>query len=323
MSLCGFRALVGIGQGGVYPTAMRGLTEQFGVENRAKAVGMFMTGANIGALITPPIASWITIHYGWRAALIVTGASGFVLLPLWSFFLKRVPTTSGERKSVSPGLSTKASKLSAEGEISLGEGLRHPKYIRLLASRAITDTVWYFYLFWIPAYFQAARGLSLGMVGALLWIPYFAAIWGALVGSWMNSALIRYGWTPDRSYKALLGVSGIICAISTVACFVESLSAAVALVSLALFGHMSWISNQHTVISEISPRKHIAVMYGITGAAGTLVGAISQPLIGWIVDSAGYKPIFVGCAGAFIIGMALLFGVGKIEPIHRACESVR
>jgi sugar phosphate permease len=96
---------------------------------------------------------------------------------------------------------------------------------------------------------------------------------------------------------------------------------ALALVSLALFGHQSYGSNIHTVITEITPPRHVAVLYGITGAAGTLLGAAAQLAIGRVIDSFGYKPAFVWAGGMALLAAALLLAAGRIERIRRNAVS--
>jgi ACS family hexuronate transporter-like MFS transporter len=92
---------------------------------------------------------------------------------------------------------------------------------------------------------------------------------------------------------------------------------ALALVSLALFGHLSWSSNIHTVITEIAPPRHVAVLYGITGAAGTLLGAVAQLVIGRIIDLWGYKPAFVWAGVMYLLAAILLLAAGTVERIRR------
>src|SRR5208337_2852692 len=77
-------------------------------------------------------------------------------------------------------------------------------YWCVLGARASTDAAWYFYLFWIPGYFQDVRRFDLGTVGRFLWIPFFCAGVGALTGAWASSALIRRGLGLDRSRKTIL-----------------------------------------------------------------------------------------------------------------------
>jgi ACS family hexuronate transporter-like MFS transporter len=98
--------------------------------------------------------------------------------------------------------------------------------------------------------------------------------------------------------------------------FVLNPFAGLGLISVALFGQFAWASNIHTVITEITPRRHMAVLYGITGSAGTLVGALTQPLIGRVVDAGGYAPVFAGVGGAYLLALALLLAAGRIEPIR-------
>lgn len=312
LSLC--RALLGMGQGGFYPTAMRGAAEWFPPEDRAKAVGLFLCGISIGTLITPPLVAWITVFYGWRAAFTVIGAAGFLLLPPWLLLHRRIRDAYGD-PDPEPAFSLEAAQ--AAGGASVADVLRSRKYWCILAARSLSDAAWYFYLFWMPGYFQDARGFSLEMVGALLWIPYLCSDIGALGGAWASSALIRRGFSLDASRKALLIPSAALGIFGGIAPFVSAPYAALALVSAALLGHQSWSSNIHTVITEIAPRAGIAVLYGITGAAGTLMGAITQPLVGHTVDVAGYTPAFVGAGAVYAAAIVLLLAAGRIEPIRR------
>ena len=87
--------------------------------------------------------------------------------------------------------------------MTLGEVLKTRKYWCVLAARGCSDTAWYFYLFWIPGYFQEARGLSLARVGKLLWVPYFCSFIGAFAGAAASSALIRRGWGLHRSRRTV------------------------------------------------------------------------------------------------------------------------
>jgi ACS family hexuronate transporter-like MFS transporter len=153
-------------------------------------------------------------------------------------------------------------------------------------------------------------------VGRLLWIPFFSAGVGALAGAWASSGLIRRGLGLDRSRKTILLASASLCIVGASACFAPAAYLALALVSLALFGHQSYGSNIHTVITEITPPRHVAVLYGITGAAGTLLGAAAQLAIGRVIDSFGYKPAFVWAGGMALLAAALLLAAGRIERIR-------
>ena len=94
-SLCVFRTLLGVGEGGFFPTAMRGVAEWFPPKNRAKAVGLLMCGISLGMLLTPPVVAWITFHYGWRMAFLVTGSVGFFIIPPWLLLHRRIQEAYG------------------------------------------------------------------------------------------------------------------------------------------------------------------------------------------------------------------------------------
>jgi sugar phosphate permease len=98
---------------------------------------------------------------------------------------------------------------------------------------------------------------------------------------------------------------------------------ALALVSLALFAHQAWSTNIHTAITEISPPAHVSVLYGITGAAGTLMGAVVQSAVGPVVDRVGYDPAFVGAGSLYVLAVALLAAAGRIERIGAASPCLR
>jgi ACS family hexuronate transporter-like MFS transporter len=315
-SLSVYRALLGIGEGGFYPAAMRGVAEWFSPADRAKGVGIFLCGLGVGALITPPLVAWITLHYGWRAAFVFTGAIGFLLLPPWLILHRRIRAAYGTADPAPAYREDELQQTDPTEDVPLGRAVRHRKFLCILAARACTDVYWFFYLFWMPAYFQDERGLSLATVGMLLWIPYLATDIGSLSGAWISSALIRRGWSIDRSRKLVLLVSASMGVTAALAYFAPSTALAIGMISFAFLGHMSWGANIHTAITEIAPRKHIAAMYGITGSIGTMMGAVSQPIIGRLVDRLGYGPNFVGAGLLYVLAVAfLVFGVGKIERI--------
>jgi ACS family hexuronate transporter-like MFS transporter len=147
-------------------------------------------------------------------------------------------------------------------------------------------------------------------------MPYLGADLGVLAGGWLAAVLIQRGLSTSAGRKLVLIPSAMLGALGSLACFVGSPFLAIGLLTAALFGHFSWAANVHTAISEISPRRHQAVLYGITGAAGTLAGALTQPLIGYVVDLAGYDPAFVWVGAAYLAAIAFLVAAGRIEPLR-------
>jgi MFS transporter, ACS family, hexuronate transporter len=147
--------------------------------------------------------------------------------------------------------------------------------------------------------------------------PTFARLLEPLAGRSRASALIRRGWGLSRSRKTILLASASVCIFSASAGFAPTTNLALALVSLALFAHQSWSTNIHTVITEICPHEHVAILYGMTGAAGTFIGAAAQLVIGPLIDVHGYQPAFVWVAGMYVLAAGLLVSAGVLEPIRR------
>lgn len=286
-SLAVCRAVLGMGQGGYYPAAIHVAANWFPPERRAAVIGLVLSAISVGTLLTPPLAAWLTLQFSWRVAFIVTGALGLVLLPAW-LWAGRGP----ERE--------------AAGRGSLLAALRNRRYGMLLAARSCSDSAWYFYLFWMPGYFREVRGLSLAEAGALLWIPYFAAGTGALGGAAASGWMIGRGWEPQRARKALLTAGALVASTGAAACFTEAVGLSLALVSLALFAHQFWSTNLHTAITEAVPQPQVAILYGITGAAGTLAGVFVQSAAGWLVDRGGYEGAFLMTSVLYVTAASLV-----------------
>ena len=307
------RGMLGLAEAAFYPAAMRGVSGWFPPKDRAKAVGLFLSALSVGTLLSAPIIARITEWAGWRTAFVVVGAGGLVLLPPWLWLHRRIGSIYG---TLDPSPALRLVEESGS-ELSLAYVLRTRKFLCTLGARACSDAAWYFYLFWMPGYFQEVRGAPLAWVGQLLWIPYLAAGIGAMVGAWISSSLIHRGHTVDRARKLVMAPAALLAASGATIYAAPWNTAALAIMAAALFGHLAWSSNIHTAISEISPPRHVAVLYGITGAAGTMLGAVVQLVIGPIVDTHGYMLVFLGAGMAYAMAACLLFAAGKIEPIAR------
>jgi ACS family hexuronate transporter-like MFS transporter len=310
-SLCALRAMLGAAQGSFYPAAIRGITQWRSGSERAKSIGLLLAGICLGTLITPPVAAWTSLAFGWRIAFLITGLSGLAFLPAWMAlhgWMVRKRVLAGEtphgRESGTSGAATPLSTVLGSGKFWCAAG-----------ARALSDAAWTFYLFWLPGYFQAVRGFDPKMIGMYLWIPFGVAGVGAVAGPWIAGALAQKGMPAPRARRVVLAGSAA-CAVVGALAFLADDAGALALVCLALMAHQSWSANIHTVITEISPPAHSAILYGITGAAGTLAGAIAQPVIGAVVDRRGYAPPFLAAGSCYVAAIVLvLLGVRTMDVI--------
>ena len=203
------RAALGLGEAAFYPAAMRGVSGWFPSKDRAKAVGLFLSALSLGTLLSAPLVAGITGRFGWRVSFVATGACGFLLLPPWLLLHRYIRRIYG---TPDPAPVCELADQSSNA-VALGDVLRTRKFLCMLAARSCSDAAWYFYLFWMPGYFQEVRGMPLAAVGRILWIPYLTAGVGALVGAWLSSALIHRGWTVDRGRKTIMAPSALLAAM--------------------------------------------------------------------------------------------------------------
>src|SRR5207302_762158 len=92
------RFSLGIGEAGSFPGSIKAVAEWFPKKERAIATGIFNSGTNVGAIVTPVVVRWLTSRFGWRMAFIGTGAIGFLWVAAWLALYRRPE----ESKLVSP-----------------------------------------------------------------------------------------------------------------------------------------------------------------------------------------------------------------------------
>jgi ACS family hexuronate transporter-like MFS transporter len=165
-----------------------------------------------------------------------------------------------------------------------------------MAERALTDAAWYLLLFWLLLYLQKGRGFTPQMVARIGWIPYAAADGGALFGGWLASRLIQRGVPLLKARTGAMFGFALLMPASLAAFYIppDQPMLAVALFSVAAFGHMAWGANSLTLHSDLFPPASVATIMGISGAAGSLGGVAAGAIVGPLVDQVGsYLPVFV------------------------------
>jgi ACS family hexuronate transporter-like MFS transporter len=279
-SLCAFRFLLGVGEAGNFPAAIKCVGQWFRESERALATGIFNTGAAIGAMAAPPLVAWIILRLGWRAAFLLTGALGFLWIGAWLLLYRRPPLAPAAPPS---------------GQ-SLPELLRQRPILGLGLARFLSDPVWYFYVFWLPTYLKDVRHFSLAEVGYFAWIPFLTADLGSLAGGAASSWLIRRGWPLFRARHAAMLASALLMPAALFAARAEHPAAAVAWISLATFGHQSWSANLLTLPADLLPGGNVASAYGLVGGAGSLGSSLVSFGLGHVVTLFSYGPVFLWAA---------------------------
>lgn len=314
-----WRAVLGFGEAGNWPGAIKAASEWFPVKERAFAVGIFNAGASVGGAVATPIIAGLGVAYGWRVTFIVTGLLGFVWLALW-LLIYRPPQShpwlgAAERAHIADPQAAGGDGI--DWRPGWGQLLRFRQTWAVLVARFLTDPIWWLYVFWLPSYFQEARGFSLQQIGAYTWFPFLAGGIGALSGGWLSGFLIGRGWTVDRARKTAMALGALLMPAGILAVRAENPYTALAFMGVVLFGFQVWINNVQTLPSDFFPRSAVASVAGLGGTAAAAASILYNWNTGRVVDAIGYGPVFIVAGVLGPLGLtALMLLAGKIEPVN-------
>jgi MFS transporter, ACS family, hexuronate transporter len=316
-SVFGFSAArfaLGLGESGSFPASIKTVAEWFPKKERALATGIFNSGTNVGAIVTPLVVPWLTYTYGWQWAFIATGAIGFIWVALWVTFYRS--PENHRHVSVAELAYIRSDPAERTTPIRWAKLMGHRQMWAFAIGKFLTDPIWWLYLFWVPDFLYRNHGVSLkGMVLPLL-VIYNVATLGSITGGWLSSALIKHGWTVNASRK----VTMLLCALAVVPIVVasrtSSLWTAVWIVSLAAAAHQGWSANIFTIASDMFPRRALGSVVGFGGMAGAVGGMLIAKVVGYILQWTGsYLPVFIMAGSAYLVALIIIQILApKLEP---------
>ena len=310
------RVVLGFGEAGNFPAAVKAVSEWFPRKERSLAVGIFNSGSNIGALAAPLLIPWITLVYGWQAAFVCIGLLGFVWLVAW-WGLYRAPefhpfVNAAELAHI------RSDPPEPAGKIPWRSLWPHRQTWAFAVGKFLTDPIWWLYLFWVPDFLKRNHGLDLKTMGLPLVAIYLAADAGSIGGGWLSSHLISRGWTVNLARKATM----LLCALAVTpmlfAAQVDDLWTAVALVSLAAAAHQGWSANLFTLVSDVFPRRAVGSVVGLGGMAGSIGGMLIALAVGEILQKTGsYALIFGVAASAYLVALLVIQLLSpRLDPVR-------
>jgi ACS family hexuronate transporter-like MFS transporter len=326
VSVLGFmfsRALLAFGEAGNFPAAIKAISEYFPKKERSFATGIFNSGANVGAILAPLTVPWIKIHWGWGAAFIIMGGLGFLWLFFW-FILYEKPEKQ-KKLSVAELEYINGSEEEKVAIVTADAASQKTPWVKLLGYRQtwaftfgkfMTDGIWWFFLFWLPAYLKAQYGIVDLEVMLPLAVLYTLAMVGSISGGWFPVYFIKKGYNVyEGRMKAML----LIALFPLVVLAAQSLGhisywIPVLLIGVGASAHQAWSANIFTTVSDMFPKKAVASVVGIGGMAGGLGGVVTSKLGGALFDhykalghiETGYTIMFAICAVAYLVAWAVM-----------------
>ena len=302
-SLAAYRFLLALGEGGVWPAAMKAVAYRVRGPMKSLGVGMVNLGSSLGSALTVPIVGALAVAYGWRAAFLVVGLVGFPLIPLWL-------AVAGKREPA-------AAQTAPPKQVGWLRLIRYRQAWSPFVGRFINAGAWGFYAFWIPEYLARERGLDLSAIALMAWIPFVASGVGDLGGSGVTSWLVARGWSVNRARKTVFCVAGALAATGIGTVYVTSIWAAMAFIVAGALGYKIVSVNMLNLPTDYFPVPYVGTAFGFSGTGGSAGIVLTNFLIGWVLDMTGsYEFVLVGVSlitplsviAAFIVG-------GPIEPI--------
>ncbi len=350
------RCILALGEAGNFPAAIKVTAEYFPKKDRAFATSIFNSGASIGALVAPATIPLLAQFFkdrgvggGWEMAFIIIGALGFIWMGFWVFMYDKPEKSKHVSKAELDYIhQDDAENVSAAASASEKDELKIPFWKcftyrqtwSFIVGKFFTDGVWWFYLFWAPAYFSDTYGYASSSKEAITLIFTLYAIVTVLsiFGGYLPKLFVeKRGMNP---YNGRMLAMLIFAFFPLFALFAQPLGGFSAwwpavIIGLAGAGHQAWSANLFSTIGDMFPKSAIATITGIGGMAGGVgsflinkgAGALfthSEELgeaftfLGFSGKPAGYMIVFCICAVAYLIAWAIMKSlVPKYKPIEK------
>jgi ACS family hexuronate transporter-like MFS transporter len=321
-----WRAALGLTESGNFPAANKAVAIWFPKKERALATGLYNSGANVGAIVAPLTVPFIALYMGWEWAFILTGAIGFI----WLFFWFRI--YASPQAKLAAGTLSQAEfdyiHSDLDEAIVADDVVEKVSWFKLLGYRQtwafffgkfLTDPVWWFYLFWLPAFLEGEnkRHLADGDDHMVIAWPFAVAVvytvstFGSILGGWLPKKFISGGMDANKARKTAMFLYALLPLSVLLASKLGEINTwfAVATISIACAAHQAWSANIFTTVSDMFPKKAVASVTGIGGMAGAFGGILIAWSAGLLLKhfttlgkvELGYGILFIICATAYLL----------------------
>ncbi|MCQ2197961.1 MAG: MFS transporter [Bacteroidaceae bacterium] len=353
------RCFLAAGEAGNFPAAIKVTAEYFPKKDRAFATSIFNAGASVGALLAPITIPQLAKAFGWEMAFIIIGGIGFIWAGLWIVLYKHPHESKFVNKAeleyinqdstTTPAANeenAKAEESGSENVTASEEGKKSTSFSIIdcfkyrqtwafIMGKFLTDGVWWFFLFWAPAYFkELGCPASSGMGQLLLFVLYLIVTFVSIVGGYLPKYFVeKRGMHPYAGRMramllfAFLPIFGLIAQpLAGVSVWWPAI-----IIGLAGAGHQAWSANLYSTIGDMFPKRAIATITGI----GTMFGGLCSfginygagkfftyaeengfSFFGAEGKAGAYMLVFCYCAIAYVLAWFIIKAlVPKFRPI--------
>ncbi|MGC4104375.1 MFS transporter [Ferruginibacter sp.] len=332
------RIVLAIGESGNFPAAIKTTAEFFPKKDRGFATSIFNSGATIGAMLAPLTIPYIAEDLGWEMTFIIIGASGFLWMFFWQAMYKKPhlhPKVSKEELAyIQQDDVTEVKAVDTGKKLSLVQAFKYKQTWAFAVGKFMTDGVWWFYLFWTPAYLKDVYGLS-GIDAA----PYLTVLYTitmlSLIGGWLPTFFVtKKMMNPYNGRMKAMLIFAFFPLLVLLAQPSGSTSIWLPMIIIGIAGaaHQSWSANIFSTVSDMFPKYAVGTITGIGGMAGGLGSFIinkgsgklfdyaketNMSFLGFTGKPAGYFIIFIICAVVYLIAW---FIMKRLVPKYKMVE---
>lgn len=315
------RAFLGISEAGNFPAAIKTTAEWFPKKERAFATGIFNSGANVGAILAPLTVPYIAAKWGWQEAFVITGAFGFIWLIFWFIFYevpeKQKRLSKAEYEFIHSDTDEKEeTEKESQQKVPWITLLKYKQAWAFVLGKFITDPIWWFYLFWLPAFLGSEYGLSGTDFVLPVAVVYTMSTAGSIFGGWLPLYLIRNKWPVFKARKFSMLIYALLVIPVLFAQWLGKVDMwlAIVIIGIATAAHQAWSANIFTTVSDMFPKKTVASVTGMGGMAGALGGLLISFLAGLLFDhfkllgklETGYYIMFLVCGSAYLLAWLIM-----------------
>ena len=337
------RCVLALGEAGNFPAAIKVTAEYFPKKDRAYATAIFNSGASVGALVAPFTIPVLAKYFGWEMAFVVIGALGYIWMGFWVVLYKKPhqnpKVNQAELTYINQDAETDSDPKDANDNgprISFGKCFTYRQTWAFIVGKFMTDGVWWFFLFWTPAYLKAQFNINpTDIEGMTLIFVLYLITMLSILGGKLPNYFINRGMNP---YAGRMRAMLIFAFFPLLGLFAQPLGGMfstpwfpIVLIGILGAAHQSWSANIFSTVGDMFPKSTIATVTGIGGMAGgvgsffinkgagalfTYADATNMSALGFQGKPAGYMIIFCICAIAYLIGWVIMkVLVPKYKPV--------
>ncbi len=333
------RFVLALGEAGNFPAAIKTTAEYFPKKDRAFSTSIFNAGSTIGALVAPLTIPFLAKTCGWEMAFIIIGALGFIWMGFWIFVYKKPDKNPRVNAAELAYINQDSADTPAPAtdvpvrKMSILKAMSYRQTWAFAVGKFMTDGVWWFFLFWMPAYLKSVYGLDSTQSAPQIFVLY-AIVMISILGGYLPTYLVdKKKMEPYSGRMLAMLIFAFFPLLALMAQPLGHISVWIPVIIVGIAGaaHQAWSANLFSTIGDMFPKYAVATVTGIGGMAGGIGSYFINKTSGWLFDfsentsmhfmgfqgiEAGYFIVFSFCAVAYLIGWFIMKAlVPRYKPV--------